>query len=86
VTNCRIPQKLILVVLGALTEFDRSMILARTSEGSKGAQARRVRFGRKPKLTAHQIVAALVRKAAGKALTEIGKSYNVSHSTISRLA
>jgi len=35
--------KLILAVLAALAEFERSMILARTSEGRKRAQARGVR-------------------------------------------
>ena len=40
--------KLILAVLGALAEFERSMILARTTEGRKRAQERGVRFGRKP--------------------------------------
>ena len=77
--------KLILAVLGALPEFERSMILARTDEGRKRAQARGVRFGRKPKLTRHQIQEALARRQAGEALVEIGRSYNVSHSTISRL-
>jgi DNA invertase Pin-like site-specific DNA recombinase len=77
--------KLILAVLAALAEFERSMILARTSEGRSRAQARGVRFGRKPKLTKHQIAEALRRRAEGEALTEIGRSYNVSHSTISRL-
>ena len=78
--------KLILAVLAALAEFERSMILARTSEGRIRAQARGVRFGRKPKLSRFQIAEALARREAGEALTEIGRSYNVSHSTISRLA
>jgi DNA invertase Pin-like site-specific DNA recombinase len=77
--------KLILAVLAALAEFERSMILARTSEGRQRAKARGVRFGRKPKLTAHQMAEALARREAGEALVEIGRSYNVSHSTISRL-
>jgi hypothetical protein len=47
------------------------------------AMARGVRFGRQPKLTAHQIREAIAREA-GEALTEIGR-FNVSHSTISRL-
>jgi DNA invertase Pin-like site-specific DNA recombinase len=42
--------KLIIAVLGALAEFERSMILARTADGRARAQARGVRFGRKPKL------------------------------------
>jgi DNA invertase Pin-like site-specific DNA recombinase len=76
--------KLILAVLGALAEFERSMILARTSEGRRRAQGRGVRFGRKPK-TRFQIEEALARRSAGEALTEIGRTYGVSHSTISRL-
>jgi DNA invertase Pin-like site-specific DNA recombinase len=78
--------KLIIAVLGALAEFERSMILARTAEGRKRAQARGVRFGRKPKLSPFQIQEALARRANGEALSDIGRSYGVSHSTISRLA
>jgi DNA invertase Pin-like site-specific DNA recombinase len=77
--------KLILAVLAALAEFERSMILARTAEGRTRAKARGVRFGRKPKLSAFQINEALARREAGEALTDIGRSYGVSHSTISRL-
>jgi DNA invertase Pin-like site-specific DNA recombinase len=77
--------KLMVTVLGGLAEFERHLILARTSEGRKRAQARGVRFGRKLKLTVHQRQEVLARREAGEALTEIGRSYNVSHSTISRL-
>jgi DNA invertase Pin-like site-specific DNA recombinase len=77
--------RLMLTVLGGLAEFERELIKARTDEGRKRAQARGVRFGRKQKLTAHQRQEALARREAGEALVEIGRSYNVSHSTISRL-
>jgi DNA invertase Pin-like site-specific DNA recombinase len=77
--------KLMITILGGLAEFERSLILARTSEGRIRAMARGVRFGRKLKLTPHQIAEALARREAGEALAEIGRSYNVSHSTISRL-
>jgi DNA invertase Pin-like site-specific DNA recombinase len=78
--------RLMLTVLGGLAEFERSLILARTSEGRARAKARGVRFGRKLKLTLHQRQEAMARREAGEALAEIGRSYNVSHSTISRLA
>src|SRR5262245_50779502 len=78
--------RLMLTVLGGLVEFERHLILARTSEGRQRAQARGVRFGRKRKLTAHQRQEALARRAAGEALIDIARTYNVSHSTISRLA
>src|SRR5262249_48636881 len=78
--------KLMVTVLGGLAEFERHLILARTTEGPKQAQARGVRFGRKPKLTLHQQQEALARRARGEALVEIARSYTVSHSTISRLS
>ena len=78
--------KLILAILGALAEFERSMILSRTSEGRKRAQANGVRFGRKPSLTPWQRDEALRRRANGESLMEIGRLFNVSHSTIARLS
>ena len=43
-------------------------------------------MGRKPKLTEHQRKEAIRRRAAGEeTLAEIGRSYNVSGWTISRL-
>jgi DNA invertase Pin-like site-specific DNA recombinase len=77
--------RLMLTVLGGLAEFERELIRARTGEGRRRAKARGVKLGRKPKLTAHQRREALERREGGEALTEIARSYNVSHSTISRL-
>src|SRR5208282_2388302 len=57
--------RLMLTVLGGLAEFERSLILARTSEGRTRAKARGVKFGRKPTLTPHQRSEALARRAAG---------------------
>jgi DNA invertase Pin-like site-specific DNA recombinase len=74
-----------LTVLGGLAEFERELIKALTAEGRKRAQARGVRFGTKLKLTPHQRREALARREAGEALTEIGRTFGVSHSTISRL-
>jgi DNA invertase Pin-like site-specific DNA recombinase len=77
--------RLMVTVLGGLAEFEHELIRARTDDGRKRAMARGVQFGRKPKLTAHQVREALKRREAGEALVEIARSYNVSHSTISRL-
>jgi DNA invertase Pin-like site-specific DNA recombinase len=77
--------RLMLTILGGLAEFERELILSRTSEGRQRAKARGVRLGRKPKLTVHQRREALERRAAGEALTEIARTFAVSHSTISRL-
>jgi DNA invertase Pin-like site-specific DNA recombinase len=77
--------RLMLTVLGGLAEFERHLILARTDEGRKRAQARGVKFGRKLKLTVHQRREAIARREAGEALTDIARTFGVSHSTISRL-
>lgn len=77
--------RLLLTVLGGLAEFERELIRARTSEGRARAKAQGVKLGRKPKLTAHQRREALARRAQGETVTAIARSYNVSHSTISRL-
>jgi DNA invertase Pin-like site-specific DNA recombinase len=77
--------RLMLTVLGGLAEFERELIRSRTGEGRARAQARGVVMGRKPKLTHHQRLEAIARRDAGETLTDIGRSYNVSHSTISRL-
>jgi DNA invertase Pin-like site-specific DNA recombinase len=63
----------------------RHLIRARTDEGRKRAHARGVKFGRKLKLTPFQIKEALARRETGETLADIGRSYGVSHSTISRL-
>ena len=65
--------RLMLTVLGGLAEFERELIRARTGEG------------RKPKLTPHQAKEAIRRRDTGEPLRDIARSYNVSHSTISRL-
>jgi DNA invertase Pin-like site-specific DNA recombinase len=77
--------RLMLTVLGGLAEFERELIRTRTGEGRERAKARGVILGRKPKLTAHQRREAVARRNAGEVLTDIARSYNVSHSTISRL-
>jgi DNA invertase Pin-like site-specific DNA recombinase len=79
--------RLILTVLGGLAEFERELIRARTGEGRARAVANGVKMGRKPKLTAHQKREAIRRRDKGEeSLAEIGRSYNVSGWTISRLA
>jgi DNA invertase Pin-like site-specific DNA recombinase len=77
--------RLLVTMLAGIAEFERELIRARTGEGRKRAQARGVKFGRPPKLTAHQRQEARQRLAAGETLVEIARSYNVSHPTISRL-
>jgi DNA invertase Pin-like site-specific DNA recombinase len=78
--------RLMLAVLGGLAEFESSLIHTRTGEGRERAKARGVKMGRKPKLTQHQQREAIKRRdTKGEPVREIARTFNVSHSTISRL-
>lgn len=78
--------RLTLTVLGGLAEFDRALIRAPMREGWERAMARGLKVGRKSKLTEHQRREAIKRRdKGGETLSEIGRSYNVSAATISRL-
>jgi DNA invertase Pin-like site-specific DNA recombinase len=62
------------------------LIRARTGEGRERAKANGVKMGRKPKMTGHQKREAIKRRDHGEeTLGDIGRSYNVSGWTISRL-
>src|SRR6202140_3496974 len=78
--------RLMLTVLGGLAEFERELIRTRTGEGRDRARARGQSLGRPFKLTSHQRSEAIARREAGEVLTDIARSYNVSHSTISGLS
>jgi DNA invertase Pin-like site-specific DNA recombinase len=66
-------------------KLERRRILERTARGRADAKANGVKFGRKPKLTAHQQHEARKRLEAGETQRGVARSYNVSQSTISRL-
>jgi DNA invertase Pin-like site-specific DNA recombinase len=76
--------RLMVTFLGGIAEFERDLIRARTSEGR--AKANGKHLGRPFKLTQHQQREAIKRRDSGEeTLTEIGRTYNVSAATISRL-
>ncbi|HEY3028796.1 MAG TPA: recombinase family protein, partial [Bradyrhizobium sp.] len=77
--------RLMLTILGGLAEFERELIRARTSEGRKRAKAAGVHMGRPSKLNREQRREALARRDAGEALTDIARTFGVSHTTIGRL-
>jgi len=78
--------RLMATILGGLAEFERSLIIARTSDGRTRAKARGVKFGRPPTLTVHQRKEAIQRLAEGAVQADLARSYGVSQATISRLA
>jgi DNA invertase Pin-like site-specific DNA recombinase len=66
-------------------KLERHLVVICTGEGRKRAMDHGVLFGRPPKLTPHQTREAIARRGNGETLTSIARSFNVSHSTISRL-
>ena len=65
--------------------LERELIKIRTSEGRVRAKARGVHMGRRSALNQDQQREALARIEAGDALTDIARTFGVSHTTIARL-
>jgi DNA invertase Pin-like site-specific DNA recombinase len=77
--------EIIFAILGVAAKLERRRILERTARGREDAQAKGVRFGRKPKLIPHQQREARKRLDDGETQRSVARSYNVSQTTISRL-
>ena len=77
--------KLMLTVLSGVAEFERDLINLRTSEGRGRAMKAGVKFGPKPKLSAHQLQEIRRRREAGESCRFLARSYRVSPNTISRV-
>jgi DNA invertase Pin-like site-specific DNA recombinase len=78
--------EIVFAILGVAVKLERRRILERTARGRADAKAKGVKFGRKPTLTLHQQKEARKRLEAGETQRSVARSYNVSQSTISRLA
>jgi DNA invertase Pin-like site-specific DNA recombinase len=79
--------EIIFAILGVAAKLERRRIIERTARGRADAKDKGVKFGRKPKLTPHQQREAIKRRDVdGETLRSIGRSYNVSAQTISRLS
>jgi len=76
--------KMILTVFGGIAEFERDLILARTDEGRKAAQARGVVFGRPAKLRADQKKLVFDLIDGGESISSIARTFNVHPATIYR--
>jgi DNA invertase Pin-like site-specific DNA recombinase len=78
--------EIVFAILGVAAKLERRRILERTARGRADAKAKRVKFGRKPTLTPHQQKEARAHCDAGETQRSVARSYNVSQSTISRIA
>jgi DNA invertase Pin-like site-specific DNA recombinase len=75
-----------LTVLGGLAEFEAGTDSLPQRRGRGARQGGCKSLGRNPKLTPHQREEAIRRRDEGQSVREIARTYNVSASTISRLA
>ncbi len=77
--------RLMIAILGGLSDVERDLIRTRTAEGRSRAKAQGRHIGRPSKLTEAQKTEARRRRAEGATLSELARSYHVGKSTISRL-
>ena len=74
--------QLMLQMMGAFAEFERSMIKERQAEGISKALSKGVKFGASPKFSVSQIAEIKARKASGENVVELAKAFDTSRQTI----
>ena len=74
--------KLMLQMMGAFAEFERSLINERQREGIAKAQQKGIRFGRKPALNDDQVEEIKSRVAGGETKSALAKEYGISRQTL----
>lgn len=77
--------RLLVTVLAGMAEFERELLLARTSEGRAAAKARGQAFGRPGVLTPHQIQWVALQRREGVSCRHLSQLLNVHYSTIARI-
>ncbi|WP_404959975.1 recombinase family protein [Streptomyces sp. 147326] len=76
--------RLMLQVVGAMAEFERSLIKERTKAGLEAAKAQGRTGGRPTVITDDKLTVAKVRKAKGESVSAIAKALGVSRATLYR--
>jgi DNA invertase Pin-like site-specific DNA recombinase len=77
--------RMVLTVFAGMADFERSLIVERTSAGRTAARARGVRFGPRPILGAEQIVhARQLIDGDGKPVAEVARLLGVHRATLYR--
>lgn len=77
--------RLVLTILAAVAEMERSTIVERTNAGIAAARSRGQVFGRPSALNAEQQQLVLELRAGGRSLSQIAQVVGVSKSTVARL-
>ena len=76
--------RLVLHMMGALAEFERSLIVERTRAGLKAAKRRGAQLGRKPVLTSAQVTHARRLIDGGESPKAVANSFQVGRTTLWR--
>lgn len=76
---------LVLQILAAVAQMERSLILERSREGMAASRARGVHQGRPASLTTGQQEHARELRASGKSLAEVARLLGTSKSTVARV-
>lgn len=74
--------KLMLQLIGAVAEFERSLINERRKEGVAIAQKKGVKFGRPSKLTDEQMKALIAKVDAGQNKKSIAREFGISRASV----
>jgi DNA invertase Pin-like site-specific DNA recombinase len=73
---------MMMTMLAGFAQFERSMIRERQREGIEAAKKKGVYKGRKPSLTAEQVVELRKRAAAGEQKTALAREFGISRETL----
>jgi len=76
--------RLVFHLMGALAEFERSLIVERTTAGLKAARERGIHVGRRKSLTPAQVAHARILLDGGERVPVVARSLGVSRSTLYR--
>lgn len=78
-------QTLMLQMMGAFAQFERSMIRERQREGIAAAKAAGKKLGAPSKLTPNEFKSLRAKKAAGATVRELQDEFNLSRASVYRL-
>lgn len=78
-------QKLMLQMLGAFAEFERTLIRERQREGIEAAKQAGKQLGAKPKLNAAQVTEVKLKVSQGADKSQLAKEYGISRPTLYKI-
>jgi DNA invertase Pin-like site-specific DNA recombinase len=78
-------QTLMLQMMGAFAQFERSMIRERQREGYEAARANGVKMGRPSALSDNQLKSLKAKRASGATIRSLQDEFNLSRASVYRL-